>query len=168
MNIEIDVSGADLFHENYVICASDSQGIIRGFKFSKEIINKLKKNWKKGKYNKCPYSPNAGKFKVRIYRVVLRYLLKQIFKLNNDKKVKVVFCNDFKGHENGISQSLEHVITQICKKKLISISCSRLTNNSDAHMYAYIMNKDKYNYLSCFVNLKLKDIEKGLIFHKKK
>lgn len=167
MKIEIDVSGADLFHENYSICVSDGIGNVRGFKFTQELIKELNENWKKEKYNKCSYSPNSGKFKVRIYRVVLRYLIKELFSKNRDKKVIVQFCRDFPSHESGISQSIKHRIINIHKRELQKISCKKLSKNSDAHQYAKMMYNDKYNYLGCYVKINLEDIEKGLIFYKK-
>lgn len=109
MHIEIDVSGSDLLKENYSICISDNQGIIRGFKITKDLINSLLENWKKGKYNKVRYSPRAGKFKARIYKVVLRYLLNELFKESKEGgEVSVCFCRDFPSHESGIKQSIEH------------------------------------------------------------
>ena len=170
MKIEIDVSGSDIFQDNYSICISDGTGNIMGFKFDQGIIDKLKSNWQKEKYNKCPYCPNAGKFKVRIYRVILRYLIKELFKKNKNKnkEITVNYCRDFPSHENGITQSIKHRIENIHKRKLKRIYCARLPKNSDAHVYAYMMNKDKYNYLRCYVKISLKDIEQGLIFHEHK
>lgn len=165
MKIEIDVSGNDVFHENYSICVSDVVGNIIGFKFPQDLIDKLKENWKNGKYNKCPYSLNQGKFKVRIYRVVLRYLLKELFKRNKDKDIVVQFCRDFPSHEKGISQSLSHRIINIHKRNLKRIYCFKLPKDSDAHLYAKMMYNDRYNYLTCYAKINLKYIEHGLIFH---
>jgi len=165
MKIEVDVSGADIFHEDYAICVSDCTGNIEGFKFSQDLIDELKKNWEKGEYAKCPYSPNEGKFKVRIYRVVLRYLLKELFKKNKDNEVIVQFCRDFPSHEKGISQSLTHRIVKIHKRNLKKIFCAKLPKSSDAHCYALMMHNDKYNHLTCYTNISLKDIEHGLVFH---
>lgn len=164
MKIEIDVSGADIFHENYSICISDGIGNIMGFKFSQDLIDKLQENWEKEKYNKCPYSPNKGKFKARIYRVILRYLLKELFKKNKDKEIIVQFCRDFPSHEMGISQSIKHRIVKIHKRNLKRIFCCRLLKDSDARLYAKIMHNDKYNYLNCYTKISLKNIEHGLIF----
>ena len=168
VKIEIDVSGADIFHEDYSICVSDGTGNITGFKFDNDMIHNLKTSWQGGKYNKCPYGPNAGKFKVRIYRVILRYLIKELFKKNEDREIIVNYCRDFPSHENGITQSVRHRIENIHKRNLKRIYCSRLPKGSDAHRYAYLMNKDKYNYLKCYVKISLKNIENGLIFHESK
>jgi len=164
MKIEIDVSGEDIFNHDYVICISDGIGNIMGFKFNVDLVNKLNKNWRDGKYNRFPWG-SLGKFKVRIYRVVLRYLLRSLFKKNKDKEVTVQFCRDFPSHEKGIAQSIQHRVVNIHKRDLKRIFCEKLPKNSDAHGYAFIMHKDKYNYLNCYTKISLKDIEHGLIFH---
>jgi len=95
-------------------------------------------------------------------------LLNELFEINKDKEIIIHFCRDFPGHEKGIYQSLKHRIINVHKRNLKKIYCSKLSKKSDVHYYAYMMNKDKYNYLTCYVKISLKDIEKGLIFHEKK
>ena len=94
MKFEIDVSGYDMFKDNYVICiANDSGEIIRGFKFNKELTNRLIANWKANKYRYeyNIYENKRGIFKVRIYSIVLYYIFKpkrdsQRYFSDSDKK----------------------------------------------------------------------------------
>lgn len=39
MEFEIDVSGEDLLSKDYTICVADNNNIIKGFKFSDELVN---------------------------------------------------------------------------------------------------------------------------------
>lgn len=83
MKFEIDVSGCDIFDENYVICiARDDGEIIRGFKLDKNLINNLVSNWKsnKYKYEWDRFETKRGIFKVRIYSIIIYYLFKSIEK----------------------------------------------------------------------------------------
>ncbi len=166
MHIEVDVSGADLFHENYTICVSNGEGFIRGYKFTGEFINKLKENYKNKKYTRLPKNIKLGKFKVKIYLIVLRYLFGDLFSKISENEFTLTFCRDFPYHENSILRSIEHQLERVHNKKLNNIKCSKLPNFSDAHHYAKMMYNDKYNYLSCYCNISLKDIEKLLILKK--
>ena len=38
MDFEIDVSGEDLLNKNYTICIANKDSIIKGFKFSEELV----------------------------------------------------------------------------------------------------------------------------------
>jgi len=70
MKFEIDVSGYDLFNDTYVICISGGDGeVIRGFKFTQDLVNALVSNWKENKYRYeyNQFETKRGIFKVRIY-----------------------------------------------------------------------------------------------------
>jgi hypothetical protein len=163
MKFEIDVSGQDLFDENYVICVAekDNKGnaIIKGFKFSKELSEKLQENWSKGKY-KYPCVPNKrGLLKVRIYSIVLFYIFKE---LNIEGPVSLTICRDFKGHENDIEMNLNFFLKEKLKINLGKPLHQKLPNNSKAHWYAYLMTKDSENLLKTYVEINLEDFEKYL------
>lgn len=169
MHLEIDVSGSDIFDEHYSICLSAGGGRIKGFKFNKELIANIKKNWKEGKYDKYSYQPkNQGAFKARIYCVISKLLLGELFIGFDDEIIGVRFCRDFPSHEDTIKASLSHCITHIHKKKTTKICCGRMPKNSDAHRYAKIMNQDLYNYLGSYVNITIEQIEPFLIWTEKK
>jgi len=168
MHLEIDVSGSDIFHEDYSICLSAGKGRIKGFKFNKELMINLKKNWKNGKYNKYPYQENnPGVFKVKIYCVICKLLLGELFNGFDDKIIGVRFCRDFPGHENSIKASLKHCITKIHKKETTKVCCAKLPKSSDAHRYSKMMKQDVYNYLEIYVNIAIKQIEPFLMWMEK-
>jgi len=163
MKFEVDVSGQDLFDENYVICVAEKDKTenskIKGFKFSREISQKLQENWSKGKY-KYLYAPNKrGLLKVRIYSIILFYLFKE---LKIKEPLSLTICRDFKGHENDIEMNLNFFLKEKLKIKLGKPLHQKLSNNSKAHWYAFMMAKDSENLLKTYVNISLEDIEKYL------
>jgi|TARA_Y100000310_G_C20579568_1_gene762276 hypothetical protein len=169
MHLEIDVSGSDIFDEHYSICISAGNGKIKGFKINNEIVKNLNDNWKQGKYDKYRYQPrNQGAFKARIYNIVIKLLLKEIFSELDDDSVSVCFCRDFPGHEESTRASLHHCITHIHKKIVSKINCNKLQRDSDAHKYAKMMNGDTHNYLGIYLDITLEQIEPFLIWTKKK
>jgi hypothetical protein len=161
MKFEIDVSGQDIFLENYTICIScKEQKIIRGFKFNKDLIDKLISNWKKGNYKYNTSKKGQGFFKVRVYCIILYHLFKSI----NEKpsKVSLTICRDFSGHKNDINQNLKYFLE---KKLVIEMGTplhQKLPKDSGAHWYAYLMAKDNQNLLP-YVNIGLEEIEEFLI-----
>jgi hypothetical protein len=162
MKFEIDVSGYDLFKDNYVICiASDNGDIVKGFKFSKELIENLIANWKSNKY-RYEYDINENKrgiFKVRIYSIVLYYLFKSIDKLD---WVSLTICRDFKGRNNEITQNLKYLLETNLNIKMGKPLYRRLSKTSSAHIYANMMRRDTKNFLKTYVEISLIDIEKFL------
>lgn len=162
MKFEVDVSGYDLFNDTYVICiARDDGEIIKGFKFNKELTEKIIKNWKNNKYR---YEYNAfetkrGLLKVRIYSIILYYLFNSIEKPDF---LSLTLCRDFKGRNNEITQSLKYFIETILKIKMGKPLFQRLASSSHAHIYASMMRRDNKNLLSTYVKISLEDIEKFL------
>jgi len=162
MKFEIDVSGCDIFDENYIICiAKDNGEIIKGFKFKKELINSLITNWKanKYKYNYDSHETKKGVFKVRIYSIVVYYLFKSAGKID---WLSLTICKDFKGHINEINQTLRFLLEKLNIKMGNPLHQS-LPSTSYAHIYAGMMRRDKKNMLNTYVNITLEDIEKFLI-----
>jgi len=164
MKFEVDVAGYDIFGDkDYTICiARDDGSIIKGFKFSRELINSLISNWKANKYR---YSYNQtetkrGIFKVRIYSIILYYLFKSISKPDF---VSLTICRDFKGRENEVNQSLKFFLEDKLKINTGKLLFQRLLKSSYAHVYASMMRRDKKNLLSSYINVNLNDIEKYLL-----
>ena len=164
MKFEIDVAGYDMFRDkDFTICiAKDDGSLIKGFKFSRELINSLILNWKSNKY-KYDYNKaetKRGILKVRIYSIILYYLFKSIQKPNF---TSLTICRDFKGRENEIKQSLKFFLEKEIGIKMGKPLFQKLSKSSYAHIYASMMRRDKRNLLNSYVNINLKDIEKYLI-----
>jgi len=162
MKFEIDVSGYDMFKDTYVICIASEDGkIIKGFKFNKELIDKLVANWKSNKYRYeyNDYETKRGIFKVRIYSIILYYIFKSIEKQD---WISLTICRDFKGRTNEITQNLRYFLEVILKIKMGKPLYQGLSNISHAHIYANMMRRDTKNLLKTYVNISLEDIEKFL------
>ena len=159
MKFEIDVSGYDMFKDTYTICIAKNDGeIIKGFKFNKEIIDKLVENWKANKYRYKynSYETKRGIFKVRIYSIILYYLFKSIEKT---EWISLTICKDFKGRTNEITQNLKYLLEKILKIKVGKPLYQKLPSNSYAHIYANMMRRDTKNMLRNYVDITLEDIE---------
>ena len=163
MKFEVDVSGYDIFNDTYVICiAQDNGDIIKGFKFTKELVSSLISNWKANKYR---YSYNLfetkrGIFKVRIYSIILYYLFKSIEKPDF---LSLTLCRDFKGRNNEITQNLKYFLEELLKIKTGKPLFQKLASTSPAHIYASIMRRDNKNLLRTYIDIKLEDIEKFIL-----
>lgn len=157
MKFEIDVSGYDLFCEGYTICIASDCGIIKGCKLKQPFITTIQDNWSKGIYRYRPTIGQRGLLKVRIYSAIVHYLFKSIDKKYDE--IDLVICRDFACHENDIKQNLTFFLEKLQGKKIKSITFEKLPLTSNAHGYAYLMNKDKYNLLPSYVDVDLKDIE---------
>jgi len=164
MKFEVDVAGYDIFEDkDFTICiARDDGNLIKGFKFSRELINSLISNWKSNKY-KYDYNKvetKRGILKVRIYSIIIYYLFKS---LQKPDFISLTICRDFKGRENEIKQSLKFLLEGKIGIKMGKPLFQKLSKKSYAHIYASMMRRDKKNLLGCYVNISLNDIEKYLI-----
>ena len=163
MKFEIDVSGYDIFNDTYVICiAQDNGDIIKGFKFTKELVTAIVSNWKANKYRYFynSYETKRGIFKVRVYSIILYYLFKSIEKPDF---LSLTICRDFKGRDNEISQSIKYFLEEILGIKVGKPLFQKLSTTSPAHVYANMMRRDGKNLLRTYVDIKLEDIEKYLL-----
>ena len=156
MKFEIDVSGPDIFNDDYVICIADGEGVIKGFKFNRLLSDEIVQKWLRGKYRYKSSASKQGIFKVRLYCIIIYNLFKQI---EDCKEVDLCICRDFQGRENEITQNLYYFLEKIGKIKIKSLKYGKLPNDSDAHWYAYMMHKDKYNKLHTYTNIKIEEIE---------
>ena len=163
MKFEIDVSGYDIFKDVYVICiAQDNGDIIKGFKFSKELITALVSNWKANKYNYYydSFETKRGIFKARVYSIVLYYLFKSIDKPDF---LSLTICRDFKGRDNEITQNIKYFLGEILGIKIGKPLFQKLSSASNAHIYSNMMRRDSKNLLKTYVEIKLEDLEKFLL-----
>jgi hypothetical protein len=132
-----------------------------GFKFNKDLINKLISNWKENKYHYeyNQYETKRGIFKVRIYSIIIYYLFNSIEKPDF---LSLTICKDFKGRTNEITQNLKYFLETILKIKIGKPLFQRLSNLSHAHIYANMMRRDNKNQFKTYVEISLEDIEKFL------
>jgi hypothetical protein len=162
MKFEVDVSGYDIFNDTYVICIAKEDGeIIRGFKFNKELINRLISNWKNNhyRYEYNQFQTKRGILKARIYSITLYYLFRSI---ERPDFLSLTICRDFKGRNNEIAQSIKYFIETLLNIKMGKPLFQRLSKNSPAHIYANMMRRDSKNLLKTYVDISLEDIEKFL------
>ena len=107
MEFEIDVSGEDIFSSEYTICIAGNKDIIRGFKFDKKLTQTLRSRYGQGLYKYKKSDKQNSLFKVRVYSIVIYYLLKSI---QDIREVSLVVCRDFDGKENDINANLKYLL----------------------------------------------------------
>ena len=142
MKFEIDVSDYDLFNDTYTVCIATEDGeIIRGVKFTEDLIKLLISNWKNNKYlyDYNEFETKRGIFKVRIYCIILYYLFKSIEKPDF---LSLTICKDFKGRDNEIIKNLKYFLGSLLNIKMGNPLFQRLPNSSHAHIYASMMRRD--------------------------
>lgn len=171
MKFEIDVSGYDLFNPKYTICIASKgnakeKSTIRGFRISDELMKTIIKKWKENKYSYSynSFETNRGTFKVRIYCIIIYYLLKS---LDIKEKISLTICRDFSNKESIINQNLKFLLEKKGRMKMGIPLYQKLPHWSLAHRYAGLMSKDIENRLDTYVNITLEDIEKFLNKRKK-
>lgn len=156
MKFEIDISGEDLLSSDYVVCIAN--GEIKGFKFKKDYINILNSKFGQNKYRYSKSKKGKTLFKLRLYSIAIYYLIKSL----KIKKINLFLCKDFDGNEDNIKSNLNYFIEDLLNMEIESINFGKLSKDSNAHRYSYLMRKDKKNKMSTYINIKLKDIEKFL------
>jgi len=171
MRFEIDVSGSDIFKTKYAICIASKdlikgKRIIKGFRIDKELRETLIKKWKENKYRYYydQYEGTRGTFKVRIYCIIIYYLLKS---LKIKEKISLTVCKDFPGRESTINQNLKFLLEKKGGMEMGVPLHHKLPPSSLAHWYARNTANDSENRLDTYVNITLKDIEKFLKKRKK-
>jgi hypothetical protein len=160
MKFEVDVSGEDLLEKDYTICIANEDGIIKGFKFSNELINILCSKYGQKMYKKYPKSQKGkATFKIRLYCIVVYYLVDSL----KMKDISLTLCRDFHGREEGILDNLRFFIGKNLGINVEEkISFDKLSPNSNAHKYAYLMRKDNKNKINTYIKITLEDFERWL------
>ncbi len=158
-DFEIDVSGEDLLNKDYTICIADKNSLIRGFKFSEKLVKDLCSRYGQGFYRYKKSKKGKANFRVRLYCVVVYYLIESL-KVNS---YSLTICRDFNGKENDIRENLKALFKKNNLYLTESIFFTKLDKNSNAHKYAFLMREDKKNQLPNYIEIKLEDFEKWLI-----
>ena len=73
----------------------------------------------------------------------------------------MLICRDFNGREDDVKSNLDYFLGKLLNLK-IEIKFGRLSNDSNAHKYAYLMRKDTKNQLKTYIKIELHEIEKFL------
>ena len=160
MEFEIDVSGEDLLSKNYTICIADKNGIIRGFKFNEELIKILSSRYGQGLYKYKKSRKGKSDFKIRLYCIVIYYLFKS---LKISREVSLNICRDFTGREDDIRKSLIYFLEDKLNLGLNDrIYFCKLTKDSNAHKYSFLMREDRKNKMRTYIKIKPEDFERWL------
>jgi hypothetical protein len=157
MNLDIDVSGEDILNKDYSICIANNDGTIKGFKFSKELTKILGAKHGQNLYRYGTSKKQKATFKVRLYTIIIYYLIKQI----KNKQIHLTICKDFSRREHDIKSNLDYFLKNILKKE-ITYEFRKLDKNSNAHHYSYLMRKDTKNKFNNYIKISLEEIEKFL------
>lgn len=161
MEFDIDVSGEDLLSKNYTICIANKDDIIRGFKFDEKTVNILSSKYGQGVYRYPKSKRGKSSLKIRIYCVVIYYLFKS---LNLKGDISLNICRDFDGREEDIKSNLKIFLGRnLGLRMLNNYHFVKLSTESNAHKYAYLMRNDTKNKMKTYVKINVKDIEKWLI-----
>jgi len=159
MEFDIDVSGKDLLSKDFVICVAENDGIVRGYKFSEDVISKICFRFGQGFYRYDKSKRGKTLLKIRIYCVVVYYLVRSMGNLGN---VSFNICRDFTGKERDIREMLEFFIGRKLGIDIDKIYFGKLSNDSNAHIFSYLMRHDKNNKIGSYVKIDLEEIERWL------
>src|SRR3989338_183866 len=161
MNFDIDVSGSDLLSKNYTICiASTANVIIKGYKLNEEIVSILSSKYGQGVYRYKKSQKGKSSIKVRIYCIIIYYLFKS---LNLKGEVSLNICRDFKGREDDIKKTLKYFL-----ETLLGLDINhrfyfvKLSPDSNADKYAFLMRHDTKNQMKTYINISLEELERWL------
>ena len=161
MEFEIDISGNDLLSKNYTICIANKDSLIKGFKFDDKLVKSLCSRYGQGIYKYSKSKKGKSFFKIRIYCIVIFYLFKS---LNIRGEISVNICRDFNGRENDIKKTLKYFLETELKMNLNErIYFGKLSQESNAHRYSFLMRHDNKNQMKTYIKLSLEDIEKWLL-----
>ena|SRR3989339_1282494 len=157
MEFEIDVSGNDILSKDYTICIANKDSIIKGFKFNQNFLNILVSRYGQGFYRYQKSKKGKANFKVRLYCIIIYYLFKSI---NLAGEISLNLCRDFTGKDDDIRKALKYFLEGELKLILRDrIYFVKLSKESNAHHYSYLMRHDNKNQMKTYVNITLGDIE---------
>lgn len=158
MEFEVDVSGEDLFNKDYVICIANKDGIIKGYKIGSGIGGIINSRHGQGLYRYDKSKSGKSLLKIRVYSIIIYYLLKS---LNLKDGVELTLCKDFNGREQNILSNLNYFLGERLGLS-VGINFVKLSKDSNAHRYAYLMRKDTKNKLDAYVKISLEEVEQFL------
>ena len=159
MELEVDVSGEDILTKDYSIVVAGNEDCLRGFKFTEKYVQILRSRYGQGHYRYGKSRKQKSLFKIRMYSVIVYYLIKD---MNiSDKKLKMNICRDFYGHEIDIISNLRYFLEMLLGFE-VEFSYIRLSKKSRADEYSRLLRLDKNNLLNCYCEISLEQIENFL------
>ena len=159
MEFDIDVSGGDIFDKDYAVCIASKDGIIKGFKISLSFVSIIKSRYEQNLYRYKKSDKSKSLLKIRLYSIIIYYLFKGI-KIRESLILNL--CRDFSGREKDIENNLKYFLTEKLKIKIDKFNFGKLTKDSNADRYAYLMRKDKNNKMRIYIKIDSKDVEEFL------
>lgn len=160
MDFEIDVSGEDIFDQNYTICVADKNGLIRGFKMLASYAQIICSKYGQGLYRYNKSKKGKATLKVRVYCVIIYYIFRA---LNITDKINLTICRDFNGKEQDIKDHLKYLLGEKLGLNINNLFFSKLPSDSNAHHYSYLMRKDDKNQMQTYIPITIKEIEEYLV-----
>ena len=163
---KVDVTGADIFANNYGVVILYNNKYPYAYKFDPSLQKKIRKLASKGEYG-VAYD---RRIKPRLYCSIVFLLFKQISQEHqvHDSDFEIHFCNDFDGYQNVIIERLCHLTKTNFIFKDIHIdnySFRRHSKSSKIQKYCLALSRNEYSGLS-IINLDENDIH-NLIAKKK-
>jgi len=147
MDLEIDVSGSDIFDKNYtILVAEPSNSTMLGYKFSSRIQKIIRSKHGQGQYRYSTSKKGKSDLKVRLYCVSIYFIFKELKRRHNLKKVFLRICRDFSGNEADIKEQLKQLLKKL--KIETEIIFEKLSGDSVADRYAFLIRKDTKNLLA--------------------
>ncbi|MFH0701066.1 MAG: hypothetical protein V2A62_01370 [Candidatus Woesearchaeota archaeon] len=159
MEFDIDVSGEDIFTKGYTVCIANRDGIIKGYKIPSSIVEVINSRFGQGLYKYNKSQKGKSTLKIRIYTIIIYYLLRSISNINS---ISLNICRDFNGRERDIENNLYFLLEKVLNLKIERVVFVKLDSDSNAHQYAYLMRRDTKNQMKTYVNISLNDIERFL------
>ncbi len=159
MNFEIDVSGEDIFNEDYVICIASEDNNIKGFKMTRQLINTLNSRYGQNLYRYKKSKKGRTNLKIRLYCITIYHLFKS---LKIQQPIKLTICRDFNGKEQEIKDQIKYFLIKNLNIDVEEINFAKLASNSLADHYAYLMRRDTKNKIKTYVNITVRQFEEFL------
>src|SRR4030042_4712673 len=142
MKFEIDVSGEDIFDRDYTIVVADENNLVKGFKFTRQLVQTLRARQGEGRYRYPLSRHGKSMFRVRLYCIIVYYLFKSLKIEGKERSLEI--CRDFQGHEKDITSNLKYFLEKLLGLK-VEIKYVKLPKESNADKYAFLMRNDVKN-----------------------
>lgn len=118
----------------------------------------ISSRWGKKEYRYSKSKKGKANLKIRLYCVAIFYIFKALSKKIKSKKIRLFICRDFKGREEDIKHSLNHLLGKlgfVPEKGFLTLEKGSIADN-----YAFLLRKDSKNKFSKYlIKPELSDFE---------